>query len=131
MGFFDFFKRDQKHQEQVSKDKYWVLTTSEDEIIDPVWEQVKGAIDHATPDRSMFASLGYMHSGIEIEVIQVVGEDHVYRFEALPPKSSDDYGKIFVNDGISYEETLKLCEDFYKHQRVVGFRNLPIEKKKF
>lgn len=123
MGLFRFLKRSQQQQEEFSKDTYWSLTTNEEEVIEPTWEQVKAAVENATPDRSIFASLGYIHSGLEIEVIQVIGDGNGYRLEALPPS-----GEIFVNDGISYEETLKLFEEFFKHQRVVGFRSWPTEK---
>lgn len=123
MGLFSFFKRNQQQQEEFSKDKYWSLTTNEGEVIEPTWEQVKMAIENATPDKSIFVSLGYIHSGLEIEIVQAIGDGNGYRFEALPSNE-----KIFVNDGLSYEETLKLFEDFFKHQRVAGFRSWPIEK---
>lgn len=123
MGLFRFLKRSQQQQEEFSKDKYWSLTTNEGEVIEPNWEQVTAAVRNATPDGSIFASLGCFYSGLEIEIIQVIGDGNGYRFEALPPN-----GKIFVNDGISYEETLKLFEEFFKHQRVVGFSSWPTEK---
>lgn len=123
MGLFSFFKKNQKQQEEFSKDRYWSLTTNEGEVIEPTWKQVNAAVKNATPDGSIFASLGYIHSGLEIEVIQVIGNDDGYRFEALPPN-----GEVFVNDGISYEETLKLFEDFFIHQRVAAFSSWPTEK---
>ena len=109
MGLFRFLKRSQQQQEKFSKDKYWLLTTNDSEIIDPTWEQIKTGVRKAMPNQSVFASLGYIHSGLEIEVIQVIGDENGYRFEALPPND-----KIYVNDGISYEETLKLFEEFFK-----------------
>ncbi|MHA6252946.1 hypothetical protein [Oceanobacillus sp. CAU 1775] len=125
MGLFSFFKRSPQPQEEVSKESYWSLTTNEDEVIDPTWVQIKAAVQNATPDRTVFASLAYFHSDIEIEVVQVIGEDGWYRFEAVSPER---VGKRFVNDGISYEEAIKLFEEFFKYKRVVGYRSWPTEK---
>jgi|SRR5690625_2369625 len=123
MGLLDFFKREPKPQEKGSKDRYWSLTTYEGEVVNPTWEQIKMAVDQITTDGTRFASLGYLHSGLEIEIIQAVGDGERYRFEALPAD-----GKIYVNKDITYEETLKYFEDFYKYQRVAGFRSWPTEK---
>lgn len=123
MGLFDFFKKDNKQEKVTHNEKYWSLSTNADEVTDPSWEQVERAVKNAVPDRDMFASLGYINSGLEIESIQAVGEDGVYRLEALPPQSSYDYGKIFINDSISYAETVELFKEFYDHQRVIGYRS--------
>lgn len=69
-------------------------------------------VDNTTPDGSIFASLGYIHSGLEIGIIQVADDDNGYRFEALPSN-----GKFFINDGISYEETLMLVKEFFKQPK--------------
>lgn len=123
MGLFDFFKKDNKQEEVKSAEKYWLLSKNDEKVADPSWKQVEAAVKNAMPDRDVFASLIYMNSGLEIESIQAVGEDGVYRFEALPPQSSYDYGKIYINDSIGYGETVELFKEFYDHQRVVGYRS--------
>jgi len=123
MGLFDFLKRSQPQQEELPKEKHWSLTTNAGEIIDPTLEQIKSAVKSATPDETIFATLAYNYSGLEIEAVQVIGDGHGYRFEALTSN-----GTIFVNDGIDSEETLKLFEHFFNYQRVAGFRSWPTEK---
>lgn len=124
MGLFDFFKRSQPQQEEVSKVKFWSLSTNDDDVVDPTWDQVQAAVENAVPDGSIFATLAYNHSGLELDSVQTVGEDGWYRFEALEPD-----GKVFVNDGISYEETLRLFKEFFNYQTVVGYRSWPAEKR--
>lgn len=128
IGFFDIFKKDKEPQDEVPEEKFWSLSTNEGEIIDPEWTQVEEAVKHAVPDDLVFASLGYMNSDLEIEIIQITGEDGVYRFEALPPMGSYDYGQIFINDGLSYDDTIKRVKEFYDYQRVVGFKSWEIQK---
>lgn len=123
MGMFRFFKGRNQQQEEDSKERYWSLTTDEKEIIGPTWEQIQFAVEKATPEGTIFASLGYMHSGLEIEIVQAVGDENGYRFEALVPDE-----KIYVKDGISQKETVKLFEHFFKYQRVAGYRSCPTEK---
>ena len=121
MKLFDFFKGEKK--EKPTRDKYWSLTTNDDEIINPTIEQIEQAVQNATPKVSLFATLVYNHSGLEIETVQTLSTEGVYRFEAL---TSD--GKIYVKNDIAYEETLELFHQFYNYQRVPGFRRWPIEK---
>lgn len=130
MGFLGFWKTSKPQQKQVKKPKvsFWSLTTDNMEILDPTWEQVIDAIDHATPEASTFASLRYLYSTCEIEIVQVVSEGQVYRVEALPPISSVDDGTIFVHTNCSYKETLELFKDFYEYQRVVDFRSWSTER---
>ncbi|HLR53776.1 MAG TPA: hypothetical protein VK078_03525 [Pseudogracilibacillus sp.] len=131
MSFFDLFKRKQKYQklEKVeTKEKYWSLTTNEDTIIEPSWKQIQRAVEGATSDNSIFATLSYNDANIEIEAIQVIGAEDRYRVEVLPSETSDDYGKIYVKDGLAYNETLKLFEEFYNRQIVSNYENWTKEK---
>lgn len=131
MSFFDLFKRKQKYQklEKVeTKEKYWSLTTNEDTIIEPSWKQIQRAVEGATSDNSIFATLSYNDANIEIEAIQVMGAEDRYRVEVLPSETSDDYGKIYVKDGLAYNETLKLFEEFYNRQTVSNYENWTKEK---
>ena len=126
MSFFDLFKRKQKYQklEKVeTKEKYWSLTTNEDTIIEPSWKQIQRAVEGATSDNSIFATLSYNDANIEIEAIQVMGAEDRYRIEVLPSETSVDYGKIYVKDGLAYNETLKLFEEFYNRQTVSNYEN--------
>lgn len=126
MSFFDLFKRKQKYQklEKVeTKEKYWSLATNEDTIIEPSWKQIQRAVEGATSDNSIFATLSYNDANIEIEAIQVMGAEDRYRVEVLPSETSDDYGKIYVKDGLAYNETLKLFEEFYNRQTVSNYEN--------
>lgn len=130
MGMFDFFKKSPQQEEPI-KETYWSLSTYEEKIIDPTWEQVKQAVDEAVPEKAVFASLGYFNSDNEIEVVQTrqLSEGtKEFLLEALPPDNSYDAGKVFINDGLSLDETLKLFEEFYKHKRVAGYRNWPTGK---
>lgn len=131
MSFFDLFKRKQKYQklEKVeTKEKYWSLTTNEDTISEPSWKQIQRAVEGATSDNSIFATLSYNDANIEIEAIQVMGAEDRYRIEVLPSETSDDYGKIYVKDGLAYNETLKLFEEFYNRQTVSNYENWTKEK---
>lgn len=128
MGIFDMFKKKKEPDAVKPKEKYWSLSTSEGEIIDPSWDQIVDAVENATPEGTLFASLGYINAGYEIEIVQAVGEDGVYRFEALPPKDSLEYGDIYVNDGLTLNATLKLFEAFFVNRRVIGYRSWLVEK---
>ncbi|QKS72729.1 hypothetical protein FLK61_39640 [Paenalkalicoccus suaedae] len=130
MGIFDFLKKSFR-QEESTKEKYWSLSTNEEEILDPTWEQVKQAVEEATPEKAVFASLGYLHSGNEIEVIQAIqlteGKNG-FRFEALPPGNSYDAGNAYIKNDLSLDETLKLFEEFYRSKKVLGYKNWLTEK---
>src|SRR5699024_6960649 len=110
------------------RSKYWSLTTNEDTIIEPSWKQIQRAVEGATSDNSIFATLSYNDANIEIEAIQVIGAEDRYRVEVLPSETSDDYGKIYVKDGLAYNETLKLFEEFYNRQIVSNYENWTKEK---
>lgn len=86
-------------------------------------EQIEAAVRQANPQATLFATLAYNHSNLEIESVQAVGYEGVYRFEALT-----SHGIMYVKNDIDYEETFKLFEDFFKYQRVSGFRSWPTEK---
>lgn len=120
MGLFDFFKRKPAAQEEEPKEKYWSLGTNEAEVVDPTWEQVVVAVKNAMPDESIFATLAYNYSGLQIDSIQVLGDKAAYHdlyyFEALAQN-----GIKYVKHDIPYDETIKLFEDFYENQRVVGY----------
>ena len=122
MGLFDFLKRKPSKQEVVAEDKYWSLATSENEIVDPTVEQIETAVKNATPHQTIFATLTYNHSGLEIESIQAISEDGIYRFEALTTS-----GTIYVKNDVSYEETIDFFTHFFQYQRVSGFRSWPTE----
>ena len=131
MSFFDLFKRKQKYpklEKVETKEKYWSLTTNEDTIIEPSWKQIQRAVEGATSDNSIFATLSYNDANIEIEAIQVMGAEDRYRVEVLPSETSDDYGKIYVKDGLAYNETLKLFEEFYNRQSVSNYEYWTKEK---
>lgn len=124
MGLFDFFKRKKKDEEQkTTRDKYWSLITYDGEIENPTMEQIKEAVKNANRNVSLFATLAYNHSELEIDSVQAMREEGVYRFEAL---TSD--GIIYVKNDISYEETLEYFEHFFKYQRVAGYKSWPSEK---
>ncbi|WP_020007081.1 hypothetical protein [Salinicoccus albus] len=129
IGLFDFFKKDAGPEDTASGEKYWSLTTNEGEVREPAWEQVEEAVQHAWPDEQIFASLGCMNADLEIEIIQVIGmDDGSYWIEALPPKGSYDYGKIFVNNtGLNYDDTIKRVKEFYDHQSVADYRSWDTE----
>ena len=61
-----------------------------------------------------------------IESIQAFSEGGLYRVEALPPKQ----GKIYVKDGLTYAEVLKLFESFYHDEKIIGYRDWQKEKNK-
>lgn len=122
MGLFSFFRKSRPQEKGLPKEKYWSLVTNEDEVIDPTWEQVVHAVKNAVPEGNMFAILAYNHSGLEIESIQVMSEDDWYRFEAVASE------KKYINDGIYYDETIRLFKDFYKYQRVYDYRSWSIIK---
>lgn len=126
MNLFDYFKKDEK--EEIPKDRYWSLTTSEEEIIDPTWDQIKLAINHAHPNQTVFVSLAYYHSELAIEVIQAMGDYDVYRLEALPPKNIKDTNQIFVKDSVSYEDTVTIFEYYFKEGTIEGYETWMIEK---
>lgn len=121
MGLFDFLKGNK--EEETLKEKYWSLGTNIRTIKDPTMEQIHEAILNAKPDQSEFATLAYNHSGLEIEAIQTVGDENGYYFEALTST-----GTMYIQEGLSYEETIHFFEDFYKHERVAGFRSWPSKK---
>ena len=122
MGLFDFFKGKQPQQDEDSTEKYWSLSTYTGEVIDPTLEEIITAVQEVKPDNEIFATLAYNNSRLEIESIQTIGDATGYRFEAL-----DSNEIIYVNDGLTYEETLQLFKDFYNYQRVPGFRSWPTE----
>lgn len=128
MSLFDFFKKSRPPEDEDEKEKYWSLTTSEGETIDPTWEQIEAGIKNATPEASLFVSLAYFNSGLEIEVIQATAENDIYRFEALPPEDSLEYGDIYVNDSLNYKEVVKLFERFHQNHSVTGYRGWLVEK---
>lgn len=74
-------------------------------------EQIEAAIREAHPQSTLFATLPFNHAKIEIESVQAVGYEGVYRFEALT-----SHGIMHVKNDIDYEEILKLFEDFFKYQ---------------
>lgn len=123
MGLFDFLKGSKKEQEPAPEEKYWSLATNIRTINDPTMEEIHMAVQNAVPDKSDFATLAYNNSRLEIEAIQVVGDDNGYYFEALTST-----GTMYINKGLSYEETIEFFEDFYNHQRVAGFRSWPSKK---
>ena len=122
MGLFDFFKEKQPQQDEDSTEKYWSLSTYTGEVIDPTLEEIITAVQEVKPDKEIFATLTYNNSRLEIKSIQTIGDAKGYRFEAL-----DSNEIIYVNDGLTYEETLQLFKDFHNYQRVVGFRSWPTE----
>lgn len=128
MGLFNFLKKEPQKREEVPKDKYWSLTTAKGEVIDPTWQQIEKTLADITHRELEFVSLGCIHSGLDIEIVQAIDLGEAYRVEALPPESSYDYGKVFVNSGISYEEMIKHFKEFHKTGKVSEFRTWPKEK---
>ena len=131
MGLFDFFRKDknQRQEETLPAEKYWLLAGGEGEIMEPDWPQVEQAVKTAADGSAGgFICLSCLNSGLEIESLQAVGEDGLYRVEALPPEGSDDYGKIYVNDGVLYADVLAFLKEFWEEERVVGFRSWDTEK---
>lgn len=125
MGLFNFFKKNKQESKQEDagpQEKYWLLGTIENEVIDPTWEQIESAVINAKPEKSTFVTLAYMNAGLEVDTVQAVGDENGYRLEALSLE-----GDIFVNDGLTYEETLKYFDEFYRLQKVVGYRSWPKE----
>lgn len=125
MGLFNFFKKNKQESKQEDAgphEKYWLLGTIENEVIDPTWEQIESAVINAKPEKSTFVTLAYMNAGLEVDTVQAVGDENGYRLEALSLE-----GDIFVNDGLTYEETLKYFDEFYRLQKVVGYRGWPKE----
>ena len=122
MGLFNFFKRKAEPQEDEPKEKYWLLRTNEHDVVDPTWEQIVASVKNALPEEGLFATLAYNHSGLEIDSIQVLGDKaayhDLYRFEALSPD-----GMIYVKHDLPYDETIKLFEDFFENQIVVGYES--------
>lgn len=131
MRLFNLFKKDKRKVDEISEDEYSMLKTNSEEIIDPTWEQIRIAVDNAQPNVSVFASLSYHHSEHELNTIQVISENDVYRFEAIPSKSSKDFKKIFVNEDIPYKEALNLFESFYKSGVIKGYKDWKHEKNRF
>lgn len=124
MGLFEFFKKDKVQEETTPAEKYWLLVDGNGEVIKPDWPQVEKAVKTAAAGpEGEFIHLGYLNSGLEIESLQAVGEDGLYRVEALPPKGASDYGKVYVSDGVVYKDVLSLFKEFYEHQSVVRFRS--------
>lgn len=122
MGLFNFFKRKPEPQEEEPKEKYWLLRTNEDDVVDPTWEQIVASVKNALPEEGLFATLAYNHSGLEIDTVQVSGDKAAYHdyyyFEAL------SIGGIrYAKHDVSYDETIKLFEDFFKNQIVVGYES--------
>ena len=126
MGLTSFFNRSKQSNGESGKDRYWSLLTNEGEVVDPTWEQTKLAVKNATPTGNVFAKLGYQNSGLDIESIQAFSEAGLYRLEALPPKQ----GKIYVKDGLTHAEALKIFESFYHEKEVIGYRDWQTEKNK-
>lgn len=122
MGLFDFFKG-KSNQPEEAKEKYWTLTTIIEEIVNPTMEQIETAVKNATPAQSMFATLTYNHSGLEIESVQAISEDGFYRFEALTTE-----GFMYVKSDLTYEETIELFDHFFNYQRVSGFKSWAKER---
>lgn len=121
MGLFDFFKGNK--QEDKRTDRYWTLATFESKVEDPTMEQIQQAVQNASQKGTLFATLAYYNSGLEIESIQVVSDQGLFRFEALT-----NTGTMYIKNDITYEEALKLFEQFYKYQRVPGYRSWIVEK---
>lgn len=123
MGVFDIFRSSKQRREEFVQEKFWSLTTADHEVVDPKMKQIQTAVKNATSLESTFATLTYNHSGLEVESIQAVSDDSNYRFEAI---ASD--GKIYVNDGLNYEEIVALFKHFFMYREVSGFKNWPIGK---
>ena len=123
MGLFDFLKRKSSPSGEEVKEKYWSLTTIEEEKIDPTMEEIETAVKNAMPAQTVFATITFNHSGLEIESVQTIGESGVYRFEALTP-----HGIMYVKSDLTYEETVELFREFFKNQRVAGVESWPTER---
>lgn len=121
MGLFDFFKGDEA--EETRTDRYWTLATIDGEIEDPTMEQIQQAVENATQKETLFATLAFLNSGLEIKSIQAISDQGLYRFEALTST-----GTMYVKNDIPYEETLELFEQFFKYQRVPGYKSWLVEK---
>ncbi len=117
MGLFNFFKKDKQDDAQ-PQERHWLLRTNDGEVIEPTWDEIESAVTNAKSEQSVFATLAYVNAGLEIDSVQTLGDDSGYRFEAL----SQD-GDIYVNDGLSHEETLKYFEEFFNTEKVVGYRS--------
>lgn len=122
MKLFDFFKG-KKEEREPTREKYWSLSTSDGEIVDPKIKQIEQAVKNATSNISLFATLAYNYSGLEIESVQTISNEGFYRFEALTTN-----GKMYVKNDIDYDEALELFKQFYKHQRVSRFKTWLVEK---
>ena len=78
MELFDFFKRETNPSEDEKKETYWSLTTILEEKIDPTMEEIETAVKNVTPDQTIYATLTFSHSGLEIESVQAIGETGFY-----------------------------------------------------
>lgn len=124
MGLFDYFKGKKKaDKRKTTRDKYWSLITYKGEIKNPTMEQIKEAVKNANRNASLFATLAYNNSELEIDSIQTMREEGVYRFEAL---TSDSI--IYVKNDIRYEETVEYFVHFFKYQHVANYKSWPTEK---
>src|SRR5699024_12385216 len=109
MGLFDFFRKDknQRQEETLPAEKYWLLAGGEGELMEPDWPQVEQAVKTAADGSAGgFICLSCLCPGLEIASLQAVGEDGLYRLEALPPEGCGDYGKIYDNAGDLYADVL-------------------------
>ena len=122
MGVFNFFKRKADQPEEEKKEKYWSLVTNEGEVLNPTLGQIETAVANATPDHTMFATLTYNHSGLEIDSVQAISQEGFYRFEAL---TAD--GRMYVKNDLTYEETFELFTHFFNYQRVSGVKSWAVE----
>lgn len=86
-------------------------------------EQIQQAVENATQKETLFATLAFLNSGLEINSIQAISDQGLYRFEALTST-----GTMYVKNDIPYEETLELFEQFFKYQRVPGYKSWLVEK---
>lgn len=121
MGIFDFLKGENNEEDTLSKEKFIELSTGLDDFEDPSWAQVESALKDVDESEDSFATLSFNHYGLAIDAIQCAMVDGEYVFEALPAQESEEFGKIYHRDDLTYEEVLERFKLFYEEQKVKDY----------
>lgn len=125
MGLFDFLKPEEDNNEADDKtqEPYSELSTGLDDFPNPSWGQVESAVRDVIEAEDSFATLGFYNRNLEVDSLQCIKFENGYTIEALPARKSEEFGKIYHLDGLSYEETIKYFEEFYETQEISGYKN--------
>ena len=124
MGIFDFLKQadDKGDVEQKTQEAYSELSTGLDDYQNPTWSQVESALKDIIDEEDSFATLSFHNWGLEVDTLQCIKDEKGYTIEALPAMETENFGKIYNLDGLSYEDTVKRFEEFYEKQKVTGYK---------